>query len=148
MRWLTVWTATTSIWSSWSVVYAGTATLQDEDFREDLYIRPLPDGKVLSHFDFTMIASHGRWEGIKVEDGIACILSLSLLVVSFLLVLTFCLAHSLPDKPRATLISGHRTLVRRRRGIPILDCWKMGLYQMGRDCRRWFTLRRGDIRLA
>lgn len=44
----------------------------DEDFSESLYVRPLPDGKVLSHFEFTTSASHARWEGLKVDDGISC----------------------------------------------------------------------------
>lgn len=46
--------------------------VDDEDFQEQLYIRPLPDGKVLSHFEFTTAASHARWEGLKVDETIAC----------------------------------------------------------------------------
>lgn len=46
--------------------------VNDEDFQEHLYIRPLPDGKVLSHFQFTTTGSHARWEGLKVDEGIAC----------------------------------------------------------------------------
>lgn len=46
--------------------------VNDEDFHEHLYIRPLPDGKVLSRFQFTITGDHARWEGLKVDEGIAC----------------------------------------------------------------------------
>lgn len=45
--------------------------VDDEDFREHLYIRPLPDGKVLSHFEFTTTGLHAHWEGLKVDASIA-----------------------------------------------------------------------------
>lgn len=60
-----------SILLHWSTATA-LHRVNNEDFLENLYIRPLPDGKVLSHFEFNVIASHAGWEGIKVDDGIAC----------------------------------------------------------------------------
>jgi len=50
---------------------ASSLQVNDEDFHERLYVRPLPDGKVLSHFEFTTTATHARWEGLKVDQGIA-----------------------------------------------------------------------------
>jgi phosphatidylinositol glycan class T len=55
-----------------SLCTVNSLQVDDEDFQEHLYIRPLPDGKVLSRFEFTTTGSHARWEGLQVDQGIAC----------------------------------------------------------------------------
>lgn len=130
-----------------SIRAASSLQVDDEDFHERLYIRPLPDGKVLSHFEFATTGSHARWEGLRVDEGIA-----GTRLLQFYRSHSSCrlsvIKLSVPDEPATSLPFSYHTLIRRRGGIPQPDSRSMGLYTMGRDCRRWIVIRRRDLRMV
>lgn len=60
----------------WSITPASILASSNERFDESLLIRPLADGKVVSHFEFTTITSSEDWLGTSIgetiESGHAC----------------------------------------------------------------------------